>query len=114
MNSELLKIGRWLCVALGVTLVAFSLLLYQNEEGEVTNRLKAAWEALSDVARKPSQARRVHGGSSRSGRTPVRPLFGVKLFSVWSIGVSTCFSPSVAIVCSPGLSDMLDNLPVSV
>jgi hypothetical protein len=110
MNSELLKIGRWLCVALGFALVAFSLLLYENEEGEITNRLQAAWEALSIAG---SKAIRKHaafmaGVAALAGRLFDR-FFGRKLFSIWSVGVSACLSlASVVIVCSPGLSSILD------
>jgi len=113
MKSEFVNIGRWLCVGLGLVLIAFSLSLYETEEGEVKNRLEAIWVTLSDAG---SLAVRKHaafmaGVAALTGRLFDR-LFGSKLFSIWSIGVSACFSlASVAIVCSPGLSGMLANIP---
>jgi hypothetical protein len=113
MRLELIHIARWLCVAVGLALIGLSLLLYENEEGEIKNRLEAAWVALSDAE---SKAVRKHaafmaGVAALTGRLFDR-LFGPKLFSIWSIGVSACFSlASVAIVCSPGLSGLLSNIP---
>jgi hypothetical protein len=114
MKLELMNIARWLCAGLGLALIAFSLSLYENEEGEVKNRLEAIWVTLSDAG---SIAVRKHaafmaGVAALTGRLFDR-LFGVKLFSLWSVGVSACLSlASVVIVCSPGLSTMLSQLPV--
>jgi hypothetical protein len=113
MKSELENIARWLCVGFGLVLIAFSLSLYENEEGEVKNRLEAIWVTLSDAG---SIAVRKHaafmaGIAALTGRLFDR-LFGSKLFSIWSVGASACLSlASVAVVCSPGLSTTLRELP---
>jgi hypothetical protein len=115
MKPELVNIVRWLCAGLGFVLIALSLLLYENEEGEIKNRLEAVWVALSDAGTKAvgKHAAFMAGVAALAGRLFDR-LFGPKFFSAWSVGVSACFSlASVAIVCSPGLANLLDLFPVT-
>jgi hypothetical protein len=111
-----LIIARIASVTLGVLLVASFTVLYETEEGLIQNKLEEWWVVLSDAE---SRAVERHAAfmaavAALGGRLFDR-IFGQKLFSFRSVGVSSCFSlASLGFVCSPGLSFLLSELPDSI
>jgi hypothetical protein len=97
----------------GVILILMSSLLYETEEGAIQNRLEQWWIVLVDAEpRAVDRHAAFVANVAALGSHLFDRLFGSKLFSVRSLGVSACFSlASLGVVCSPGLSGWLIYLP---
>lgn len=103
-------------MAIGLLLILASVVLYETEEGIIQNKLEELWVVLRDTE---SRAVKKHlafvaGVAALTERLFDR-LFGQKLFSLRSLGVSGCFSlASLGLVCARGLSGSLNELPISL
>jgi hypothetical protein len=94
-------------------MLLMSSLLYETEEGAMQNRLEQWWVLLSDTGpRAIGRHTAFVAGVASLGAHLFDRFFGNKLFSARSIGVSACFSLAcLGIVCSPGLSGLLSEIP---
>jgi hypothetical protein len=92
-------------VVSGILIVLISTFLYEPEEGLVQNRLEEWWVALSDAEPRALNKHTAFMVAVADFASRVFDrLFGKKLLSVRSVGVSACFSlASLGLVCSPGL-----------
>jgi hypothetical protein len=116
MTPLFFKLARITSVAVGLLLILVSVVLYETEEGAIQNKLEEWWVVLSDTESRAvkKHAAFVAGVASLAGRIFDR-MFGQKLFSVRSVGVSACFSlASLGLVCARGLSGWLGELPTSL
>jgi hypothetical protein len=116
MTPLFITLARIVSVTLGLLLILVSIVLYETEEGAIQNKLEEWWVVLSDTE---SRAIKKHaafmaGVAALTGHLFDR-LFGQKLFSFRSVGVSACFSlASLGLVCARGLSGFLAELPISL
>src|SRR5277367_4266777 len=100
---------RIACVTVGVLLILMSTFLYETEEGAIQNKLDEWRAVLSETEPQAidRHAAFVAAVAGLGGRL-FDGLFGQRLVSPRSIGVSTCFSlASLFLVCLPGLSGLL-------
>jgi hypothetical protein len=89
----------------GTLLVLISTFLYEPEEGLIQNKLEEWWVALSDAEPRALNKHTAFLAAVADFASRVfDQLFGKKLLSIRSVGVSACFSlASLGLVCSPGL-----------
>ncbi|MGC2623449.1 MAG: hypothetical protein WA244_09580, partial [Candidatus Acidiferrales bacterium] len=109
MSTDGAKFLLWLVkiasIASGVLLVLISTVLYETEEGRIQNKLEEWWVALADAEPRAitTHTAFVVAVAEFTSRFFDR-VFGKKLLSIRSLGVSACFSlASLGLVCSPGL-----------
>jgi ABC-type Fe3+-siderophore transport system permease subunit len=106
MTPLFIKLARIVSVAFGLLLILLSVVLYETEEGNIQNKLEEWWVVLCETESRAvkKHAAFVAGVAGLAGRVFDR-LFGQKLFSPRSLGVSACFSlASLGLVCARGLS----------
>ena len=92
-------------VVSGTLIVLISVFLYEPEEGLIQNKLEEWWVALSDAEPRAVNKHTAFMAAVADFASRVFDrLFGKKLLSIRSVGVSACFSlASLGLVCSPGL-----------
>jgi hypothetical protein len=107
---------RIACITVGALLIAMSTFLHETEEGAIQNKLDEWRVVLSETEPRAinRHAAFVAAVAGLGGRL-FDALFGQRLVSPRSVGVSACFSlASLFLVCSPGLSGMLSEIPGSL
>lgn len=76
----------------GSVMFLFTGFLYENEEGKIQNRLEGWWCKLDDAANSSLNINfRIIQGFARRAQAHIERLFGKKLISTQSIGVSICW-----------------------
>src|SRR5580704_5214347 len=100
----MITIVKIICLTVGGLLLAASCLLYEDEEGQIQNRLEVLWITLSDAQSRAlsKQVKFTQAVAVLTDRV-FDAVFGNKLVSRRSIAISACFSlGSLGIVCVRG------------
>src|SRR5882724_2234547 len=84
---------------LGAFCLATAILLYPGEDGKIQSKLEDFWVHVDDTQHRAlSRATRFMTAIARFETRVLDSVFGSKLISWRSIGVSVCFSLSVTVV----------------
>lgn len=109
--TEAVFVSRWLVVVFGLACLYAGILLYEDEEGRVQNRLEQWWCRLDDKAKSALHVNlRILSGLAEASRGSLDSWLGRKLVSPQSIGILICWgiiSAKLTVLILPGASGTL-------
>lgn len=101
MRIELIYVLKIIAIAIGLIFIYLGLFLYEDEQGKIQNTLEESWIKI-DRHQHSALAKHLTfmGVVTRIMSVALNRVFGEKLLSIKSIGVSACYSNASVYICS--------------